>query len=235
MPTFKPPAERPPDAVVPPDGSAVFLRVLVASGQPLFLDGLEALLGAEPDTRVVARRGDGPSIARGLEELHPDVGLLDLDLSQADSLRVMRLLHDAVPRLKLIVFTARVDDDVMMDALRLGVRGVLLKSATSAVVIECIREVRAGGYWLESEMTTSAIRKTVTGEATRRHLLREGLTPREAQIMALAGQGLGNSEIGRRLGIRPATVKVHVHQTYRKLGLSDRTALISYIRGRGLS
>jgi DNA-binding NarL/FixJ family response regulator len=136
--------------------------------------------------------------------------------------------------MKVILFTARAEGDTLLDAVRLGVRGILLKSGASAVIFQCIRQVHGGAYWLEKHVTQMALGKMVRREATQRQLSRAGLTPRELEIARLAGQGLRNVGIGTKLGISPATVKIHLHQIYRKLGLSGRIALMVYARDNDL-
>ena len=209
-----------------PDAKSV--RALIASEQPLFLDGLEALLQHEPDIAVIARcPNDEAIVSSGLEH-KPDVALLDIDISRDNSLGTVRQLNEAAPAMKVILFTARAEGDALIEAVRLGVRGVLLKSGASSVIFQCIRQVNAGAYWLEQQMTAAAMGKVVRREAAQRQLSRAGLTPRELQIARLAGQGLPNAGIGTKLKISPATVKIHLHQIYRKLGLSGRIALMVY-------
>ena len=204
------------------------MRILIGSGQPLFLDGLEALLGNESDISVVARCADDEAIVQNGREHQPDVALLDIDISRDNSLGTVRRLNDAAPAMKVILFTARAEGDTLLDAVRLGVRGILLKSGASAAIFQCIRQVHGGAYWLEKHVTQMALGKMVRREATQRQLSRAGLTPRELEIARLAGQGLRNAGIGTKLGISPATVKIHLHQIYRKLGLSGRIALMVY-------
>ena len=214
------------------DGRSV--RILIGSAQPLFLDGLEALLGRESDISVVARCTDDEAIVRNGLEHQPDVGLLDIDISRDNSLGTVRRLSEAAPAMKVVLFTARAEGDALIEVVRLGVRGVLLKSGASSVIFQCIRQVYAGAYWLEKHMTAAALGKVVRREATQRQLARAGLTPRELEIARLAGQGLPNLGIGTKLGISPATVKIHLHQIYRKLNLSGRIALMVYARDNDL-
>lgn len=209
-------------------------RVLIASEQPLFLDGLEALLRQQRDTEVVARCAGDDETVRRVRELRPDVAVLDVDLPRRDGLRVVRRIVEEPADTRVVLFTADADDDTLLEAVRLGVRGVLLKSIASPVVAQCVREVHAGGYWLEKRMTTLALRKMVRREAAARRLSAAGLTPRELQIARLAGQGLQNLGIGAKLRISPATVKIHLHKIYRKLGLSGRIALMVYARDNDL-
>ncbi len=206
--------------------------IIIASAEPLFLDGLEALVGREPDTRVVARGAADGSIRRDVEALQPDVALLDIDLSRTDSERLVRDLRDAAPAMKLIVFTVRADGEAFLDAVRLGVRGVLLKSVGPSQIIQCIREVRGASWWPETQMMAT-LRQTVRREA-QRNRSPQGLTPREAEIATLAGRGLRNLEIGNTLNLSPATVKVRLYQVYQKLGLAGRLALIAYASDHAL-
>jgi len=213
---------------------AKLVRILIGSEQPLFLDGLEALLRSESELSVVARCSDNDAIVRNGLEQQPDVALLDIDISRQNNLGTVRRLNEAAPAIKVILFTARAEGDSLIEAVRLGVRGVLLKSGASSVIFQCIRQVHAGAYWLEKQMTATALSKIVRREATQRQLSRAGLTPRELEIAKLAGQGLRNVGIGTKLNISPATVKIHLHQTYRKLGLSGRIALMVYARDNDL-
>jgi DNA-binding NarL/FixJ family response regulator len=201
-------------------------RILIASAEPLFLDGLETLVGRVPDTRVVARCADHRSIRRDAEEHRPDVALLDIALSPLDGGRLVRDLRDAAPAMKLIVFTARADREALLEAACLGVRGVLLKSVGPSQILQCIRAVRAGGCWPKKQLTTQ--RGAIRRETAKRSLWPRGLTPLEAEVATLAGRGLRNLEIGNTLNVSPATVKVRLYRVYQKLGLSGRPALIAY-------
>ena len=209
-------------------------RLLIASEQPLFLDGLQALLGRETDSLVVARCiGDDDILAQAVS-LHPDVALLDVDISRSANLEILRRLNEATSATKVVLFTPRADEEALIASVRLGVRGVLLKSVATSVIMQCVRQVHGGGYWLDKQMTAMALRKIVRREATQRRLSVAGLTPRELEIARLAGQGLRNQGMGSKLGISPATVKIHLHQIYRKLNLSNRLALMIYARDNDL-
>jgi len=208
--------------------------ILIAGKQPLFLDGLAALLQRQRDVRVVARCSDDAETVRQVRDVAPDLAVLDVDLPQRDGLKVVRAIVETGSETKLVLFTSEADEETLLDAVRLGVRGVLLKTIAPDVVAECIHQVRKGGYWLETQMTTMALRKMVRREAAARHLAAAGLTPRELEIARLAGQGLQTLGIGTALHISPATVKIHRHQIYRRLGLSGRIALMVYARDHHL-
>jgi two-component system nitrate/nitrite response regulator NarL len=209
-------------------------RLLIASDQPLFLDGLQALLGREADTAVVARCTTDDDIVAQAQALHPDVALLDLEISRTSNLEIVRRFNEAAATTKMILLTARTEEDALITVVRLGVRGVVLKSVPSSTILQCIRQVHGGGYWLDKQLTATALRKIVRREVTQRQLSVAGLTPRELEIAKLAGQGLRNQAIGTKLGISPATVKIHLHQIYRKLSLSGRLALMIYAQDNDL-
>ena len=209
-------------------------RILIAGEQPLFLDGLQGLLGREPDTSVVVRCTGEAEILNQAQASRPDVALLDVDISRTANLEIVRRLNEVASATKVVLLTPRTDEEALIAAVRLGVRGVLLKSVPPTVIMQCIRQVHGGGYWLDKQMTATALRKIVRREATQRRLSVAGLTPRELEIAKLAGQGLRNHGIGAKLGISPATVKIHLHQIYRKLNLSNRLALMIYARDNDL-
>jgi len=217
-----------------PRGASKPVRILIGSEQPLFLDGLEALLRKEADLTVVARCADHDTIVSQGVEAQPDVALLDIDITREANLVTVRRFGNATPNTKIVLFTARAEGDALIEAVRFGVRGVLLKSGSSSVIFQCVRQVYGGAYWLEKQMTAAALGKMVRREATQRQLSRAGLTPRELEIARLAGQGLRNVGIGEKLSISPATVKIHLHQIYRKLNLSGRIALMVYARDNDL-
>jgi two-component system, NarL family, nitrate/nitrite response regulator NarL len=219
--------ERPQERVAP-------ARVLIASEQPLFLDGLQALLGREPDTAVVARCTTDEDIVGQAKALQLDVALLDIDISRPMNLEIVRRFNEVAGTAKVVLLTPRTEEEALITVVRLGVRGVLLKSVASSTILQCIRHVHGGGYWLDKQMTATALRKIVRREVTQRQLSVAGLTPRELEIAKLAGQGLRNLAIGTKLGISPATVKIHLHQIYRKLSLSGRLALMIYARDNDL-
>ena len=216
---------------MPTDRSA---RVVVASAQPLFLDGLALVLGREADIQVVASSGLDESLPRTIRQGQPDLAILDLDLNREDAVTAIRAIHAVAPSTKLVLFTSPVDDDVLATVVRLGVRAVLSKSVAASVFAACVRHVHIGGYWLETPTAPSAPPRTGRRAPPRRDLAPERLTARERQVAELAGQGVSAAGIGRRLNISAATVKVHLRHVYGKLRIADRAALVLYTRDRGL-
>jgi DNA-binding NarL/FixJ family response regulator len=211
------------------------LRVVIFSEQPLFLDGLESLLRREQDFVLTARCEDIDEALEKLREIRPAVALLDLDTSDPDRIALVRRVNDERLDVRIVLLLAHADDELLLEAVRLGVRGVLVKSMPSRLFPDCIRQVAAGEYWLEKRMAATALQKMVRREAAQRRLSLAGLTAREVEIAKLAAQGVQNLGIGAKLNISPATVKIHLHKIYQKLGLSGRIGLMVYARENNLA
>jgi DNA-binding NarL/FixJ family response regulator len=218
----------------PPPAATPTIRVLIADGHPLFLDGLEAFCRSQRDITIVARCANGEEVLRETRELRPDVVLLDGQLPPLDALTIVRHLDREHLSTKAIIFVSDDEDDVMIEAVGSGVRGFLHKSIPSRLIGECIRKIHAGGHWFEKHVTAAAMEKMVRRETGHRRLLQGGLTPREIEIAKLAAQDLRTEEISKKLNISPGTAKLHLHQIYRKLSLSGRIALMLYARENGL-
>jgi DNA-binding NarL/FixJ family response regulator len=126
-----------------------------------------------------------------------------------------------------------VEENRLVEAIRLGVWGVVLKEMAPRMLMECVRKVHAGEKWLEQQSVTRAIERMQRRESEIDRLTRL-LTPRELEIVRLASEGLRNKEIGERLSITEGTVKIHLHNIYEKLGVTGRPQLILYATRQGL-
>ena len=221
-------------APIGPSTAPTPVRLLIADDHPLFLDGLEAFFATQSDVAIVARCVDGEEALERIRTLKPDVALLDRQLPTLDAIGIVRRVAPEHLAPRIVVFVADSDHDVMIEALGLGVRGFLNKSLPARLIAECVRQIHAGGYWLEKQVTALAMQKMVLRESGHKRLLQAGLTPRETEIAKLAAQNLRTGDISKRLNISPGTAKLHLHQIYRKLNLSGRLALMLYARENGL-
>ena len=217
------------------DVRAKTIRVVVADDHLLFLHGLNSFLTGQGDLQVLAACETGKEALDQIMAHQPDVALLDGDLPGLDALDIVRRLRAGSINTAVVIMTSTVDDQAFIAAIRLGVRGFLVKSMPPRLMAECVRQVSAGGYWLEKQATAVALEKIVRSEANQRRLSDAGLTRRETEIARLGGQGIRTAEIATRLNISPGTVKLHLHQIYKKLGLSGRIALMVYARENGLT
>ena len=208
-------------------------RLVLADDHPIVLDGLEQLFRLEPDFEVVARCRDGEQALRAVREEAPDLLVLDIRMPGRDGLAVLAAIRDERLPTRVVLLTAALDDDQLVEAVRLGVRGVVLKETAPRLLVKAVREVLAGGQWLETGAMSRALRKLAQRDAGTREAERV-LTPRELELVRMAAHGLRNREIAKRLCITEGTVKIHLHKIYQKLKIDGRLELALYARDRGL-
>ena len=209
------------------------VRLVIADDHPLILHGLELFLRQEPDFEVVASCLDGIETLDAVHHLRPDILILDIQMPGKDGLTILRELHQAEVPTRVILLTAAMDEDSLLEAMRLGVSGLVLKDMTVPLLIQCIRKVYAGDQWLERHLISRAMEKMLRREAGAREVANV-LTPREIEIVRLVASGLRNKEIADKLAISEGTVKIHLHRSYEKLQVDGRVALLRYAQSKGL-
>jgi DNA-binding NarL/FixJ family response regulator len=213
--------------------TAMPIRLVLADDHHLILAGLELLLRQEPDFEVVACCQDGLQTLRAVRQLCPDILILDIRMPGNDRLEILREMHRDESSTRVVLLTAAMDEDDLLEAMRLGVAGVVLKEMTVPLLIQCIRKVYAGDQWLERRSTGRAMEKMLRREDGRQEVA-QILTSRELEIVRLAANGLRNKEIANKLAISEGTVKVHLHKSYEKLHIDSRMALLRYAQAKGL-
>jgi two-component system, NarL family, nitrate/nitrite response regulator NarL len=209
------------------------IRLVLADDHPLVLAGLENLFLLEQDLQVLASCSDGEQALRAVRELRPDVLVLDLRMPGKDGLAVLRAMWDERLTTRVVILTAALDEDEVLEAIRLGARGMVLKEMAPRLLVDCVRKVHAGEEWLEKHSVTRALEKTLKREAGRQEVSAV-LTPREMELVRLVAGGLRNKQIAQRLFISEGTVKVHLHSIYEKLHVGGRLALMLYAQEKGL-
>ena len=208
------------------------IRLILADDHPLVLDGLSRLFEQEPGMKVVARCSDGEAALWAVREHRPDILILDLHMPRLGGMETLRRLAREGLGVRAVLLTADIGEDELLEAVRLGVRGVVLKEMAPELLVRCVKTVHGGGQWLEQQATGRALERLLAREAGRIQL--KGLTPREIVLVRLANQGLRNKEIAARLVITEGTVKIHLHRVYEKLGVASRVELLNYARERGI-
>lgn len=209
------------------------IRVALADDHPIVLDGLEQLFRLESDITIVARCRDTDEALRVVRTESPDVLILDLVMPGGGGLELLRAMSDQHRRTRVVLLTAVVDDDQLLEAIRLGAQGVVLKDMAPQLLVDAIREVHGGGQWLEQGLGGRALRRLLWREKRASEAARL-LSGREREIVRLAVSGLRNRAIADRLSISEGTVKVHMHNIYEKLDVNGRIELTNYARENGL-
>ena len=206
------------------------IRILVADDHRIFRDGLCKLLAAEADFYVEGETGDGDMALQLVQQLHPDILLLDLAM-RPDGLQTLRkLANQPASATRTILLTAAIENSQIVEALQLGARGVVLKEAATAVLFKCIRAVMAGQYWIGNGAVADLVKlvREITSPAPKQACPRNGLTPRELQVIATIIAGYSNKEIAQKFSISEDTVKHHLTNIFDKLGTSSRLELATY-------
>ncbi len=209
------------------------IRLVLADDHPIVLDGLENLFRLEPDFQVVARCVTGEESLAAVRRHRPDVLILDIRMPRKDGLAVLRELHREKLPTKVVLLAAALEEEEVLEALRLGVRGMVLKELAPQMVVQCVRKVHAGEQWLEKHAFSRALDTLLRREAGEREAA-DVLTPREIEMVRMVARGLRNKEMSERLVISEGTVKIHLHHIYRKLKVENRVELILYAQSKKL-
>jgi two-component system nitrate/nitrite response regulator NarL len=217
------------------------IRVLIADGQPVVLEGLRCVLGQYSHIQVVGEAADGIEMIEKVIHLEPDIILLDFKLPRVDGLTVLRNIRDRVLHAKVIMFASSESKEDFVEAMKLGCSGILLKENPTSLIEKSIQRVQAGEIWLDSNTTAAVIRHFASpkdfpaahtpssgGSNNKSSRERAQLSQREREIIVLIAQGYKNKEIAEKMFITEQTVKNHLHNVFDKLGVSDRLELALY-------
>jgi DNA-binding NarL/FixJ family response regulator len=235
------------------------VRVLVADDQKVVREGIVMLLGLLPGIEVVGAAADGEEAVRLVEQHAPDVVLMDLRMPRCDGVEATRLIRSRHPGTEVVILTTYADDDSLFPALRAGARGYLTKDAGGEEIARAITDVRSGAAGLSPQIQArllerlsgtgrppapaepgvaaeAPVRAPVPAAAAQQSAgLPDGLTAREAEVLALIAAGLSNAEIAGRLFVSMATVKTHINNLFAKTGVRDRAQAVGYAYRNGLS
>jgi DNA-binding NarL/FixJ family response regulator len=211
----------------------VSIRLVLADASPLILAGLQYLLSREDDCQIVACCRDGEETLQAVHQHRPDILILDFRLPGKDGWAVLQALVQASCPVRVVLLTAALDADEALQASRLGVSGVVLKEMADHLLVPCIRKVHAGERWIERRSLSRALETLLRREVGERELAKS-LTRRERELVQCVVAGLHNREIAEKLCISEGTVKIHLHNIYKKLQVPSRLALCQYAYQQGL-
>jgi DNA-binding NarL/FixJ family response regulator len=210
------------------DGTGM-IRVVIADDQQLIRAGFSALLASEPDIDVVGEAATGTEAVRLVEQLRPDVVLMDIRMPDGDGIWATEEIV-ADPRnaeTHIVIVTTFELDDYVVDAIRAGASGFLVKDTEPVELIRAVRVVAAGDALLSPGVTKRLLERVSGGlSAVVDTEALSVLTDREREVLALVGHGLTNEEIASKLFLSPLTAKTHVSRIMQKLGARDRVQLV---------
>ena len=205
------------------------VRIVLADDHQMFRDAVRRLLDAEPDLVVVGEAGDGEEAVALTLQYEPDILLLDVAMPHANGMEVLQQIAAASKATRIIMVTGAVEENELRQALRLGARGFVLKESGAAQLLESIRVVHGGEYFVGRECMAdlvSAVRSrgvVLEGRAPRKADF--GLTTRERQIVSAVVNAYQNKEIAEKFAISEKTVKHHLTNIFNKVGVSNRLEL----------
>jgi DNA-binding NarL/FixJ family response regulator len=208
------------------------VRLVLAETYPLLLDGMTRVLSSEPGFHVLARCATAEEVIRAVERHHPDVLVLDLEIA-GNAMMVLQTLRAQGMATHVVLLAGKLTEHEFIDAIRVGARGVLLKSMAPHLLIKCIRKVHSGDVWFEKESMSRAFERILQHEAGYQSVANV-LTPREIEVVRLVAAGRTTKQIADTLCVTTGTIKVHTHHIYEKLGVKSRLELTLYARDRGL-
>ena len=202
------------------------LRILIADDHPLIIKGIREALSGEPDLEVVGEASSGAQVMPLVAHSSPDLVLLDLRLPDADGLRLLEQIRERHPQVKVAMLSVVSDAGEITKALERGACAYIVKSIDSADLAAAIRQALSGTFYCIGGLNLDepAPRESEAG-----------LSGREVEILQGVARGLSNRAIAGELWLSDQTVKFHLHNIYRKLGVSNRTEAAKYAFEHGLA
>jgi two-component system, NarL family, response regulator DegU len=201
------------------------IRVAIADDHSLVRQGLRRYLDMAEDIEVVGEAADGSETLTLIEETRPDIVLLDIRMPEMDGLEAARRIRDTYPDVGVIMLTAYDDRQFVVEAVRSGARGYVLKARDAEHLIQTVRLVAGGNMVIDPQLVVALAEEL--SQAKERDRRAETLTAREVEVLQLLAFGHTNRDIAEKLYISPDTVKTHLEHIFEKLGASDRTAAVA--------
>jgi len=209
------------------------IRLVVADDHPLILDALQHLFRLEEDFQLLACCRNGTETLQAVKDCQPDVLILDIRMPGQDGLAVLRAMRQEHSPTRVVLLTAGLEEHEMLEAIQLGEQGVVLKEMASHLLVQCVRTVDAGGHWVERHAGSRALETMLLHQDSMRDVMGL-LTSRERELVCLVAKGLRNKSIANTLSISEGTVKIHLHNIFKKLSIDSRLGLTLYARDKGL-
>ncbi|MDF2635453.1 MAG: two component transcriptional regulator, LuxR family [Pelosinus sp.] len=215
--------------------AAVAIRIMIADDHALLRQGIKNVLDLETDFQVIGEACDGPQTVEKAIALAPDILLLDINMPKFNGLDVIKKINEQQQNIKIIVLTMHDDEHYVLEVVKTGAVGYLLKDIEPGMLVTAIRTVYAGESFIyptlakklfsEFSRQQDKVCEVVKVSGNRRE---EGLTQREFEVLQGVCQGLSNQELAKSLFLSEKTVKNHLTNIFRKIGVNDRTQAVLY-------
>jgi DNA-binding NarL/FixJ family response regulator len=213
------------------------IRVLICDDQTIVVDGLEAILSADPEIEVVGLAQDGAEALEKISSARPDVVLMDLKMPGMNGIQATRWISEKYPQIKVLVLTTYGADEWVFDAIHSGAAGYLLKGTPKEELLRAVKGTAAGETYIDPEVGGKLLKHISQNPAplSAQSTLADNLTEREKDVLHLLAQGYTNAEISEKLFLSEGTVRNYVSSIFAKLGVTDRTqaAIIAIKHGLG--
>jgi two-component system, NarL family, nitrate/nitrite response regulator NarL len=213
------------------------IRVLIVDDHVLFRGGVKALLARRPGFEVVGEASDGLEGVKRAKALAPDVVLLDLHMPGVSGREAVKLLAEEAPSARVLMLTVSEDADDLVDTLRAGASGYLLKNIETDALLDAIRRTAEGDAVVSAQMTqklVQGLKSVPRAQIAVASVEKDKLSPREREILVFLARGASNKEIARELSLAESTIKIHVQHILRKLDLVSRVQAAVYAVETGL-
>ena len=203
------------------------MKIVIADDHPLIRSGVAGVLSLG-GFDIVASVADGEAALEAIAEHAPDIVLLDVRMPKKSGIEVLRTLHESDDCTPVVLLTADLADEQLLDAFRYNVRGIVFKDGAEDRLVECLTRVGEGQRYIDKELIDRALAFSMRPI----HDPLGELAPRERELALLVSEGLRNREIAERMAITEGTVKVYLNAIYTKLALRNRTALALLVNGQ---
>ncbi len=213
------------------------IRILIVDDHTLFRSGLKLALQRHEGVEVVGEAGDGLEGVKRAKQLRPDVVLLDLHMPGVGGLEALRLLTEDVPETQVVMLTVSEDAEDLLETLRAGARGYLLKNIDTEFLLESIQRAARGESVMSPQIANKladSLRAAPREEVVVADISPDKLSPREREIIVMLARGASNKEIARVLNLSESTIKIHVQGILRKLNIAKRVQAAVYAVEHGL-
>jgi DNA-binding NarL/FixJ family response regulator len=212
------------------------VKVLIVDDHKMFCESLATLLSMTDEVEVLGTANCGKEAIKKAELLKPDIVLLDIEMKDLDGIEAMRKIKEKFPDIAFIMLTMHPDEEYVMEAIKAGAKGYVLKESSSSEVLEAIRTVSQGNSFFGSNSFRKVIENFQHHYESVKRFKEEGnvLTQRELEVLKLIAEGYTNREISNKLFISPHTTRNHIANIFMKLNCNTRTKAVIEAQKRRL-